>query len=107
MILTLTAVCVTSFVCFIRVFWRGEVFKAGLFLALAMICGVWASHLHVPGMRDWLPGPLIALGILTFCMSCGRHETFVWNWLISPFGQVFGGSMAIAGFALSTMCITW
>lgn len=107
MLFFLTAVSASAVVCFLRLLWRGETFTAGLFLTLALVCGVWAGQLHVPGMRDWVPGPLMACGTMLFCMSCGRHNSFVWNWVLSPAGQAFGGLMAIAGFALSTICIAW
>lgn len=107
MILLLTAVAAVSVACFVRVLARGETFVAGLFLTAAVICGVWASHLHVPGMRDFVPGPMMAFGILLFCGSCGVRESAFWNWLISPLGQAIGGGLTIVGLIMASMCIAW
>ncbi|MDD4627766.1 MAG: hypothetical protein PHE68_00025 [Candidatus Peribacteraceae bacterium] len=107
MVVLLSAVSAASLVCFIRVSLRGEVLKAGAFLVIAVVCGLWTSSLHVPGMRDFMPGPLVAFGLMMFCMSCDRHETPVWNWLLSPLGQALGGGMAIAGLILMQMCVAW
>ncbi len=107
MILPISAVCACALVCFARVFMRGELLKAGLFLTAAVICGVWAYHIHIPGMRDFVPGPFLALGLLMFCGSCGRHETFLWNWLFSPLGQTIGGALTITGLIMASMCIAW
>lgn len=107
MVVLSSAVCAAAFVCSLRVLVRGEVFKAGMFLLITVICVMWASTLHVTDMQELVPGPLMAIGILTFCMCCGRHETFIWNWLLSPFGQALGGGMAFAGFIMQQFCFVW
>jgi hypothetical protein len=83
------------------------VYKAVMFIAVAAICALWTSTLHVSGMQDCVPGSLMGIGTLVFCMSCGKHETFLWNWVFGPLGQTLGGGMAIAGFATAFLVNAW
>ncbi|ALM09653.1 MAG TPA: hypothetical protein DEB30_00815 [Candidatus Peribacter riflensis] len=107
MIVFLTAVSTVALVNFFRVLARDEMFKAGMFLVTAVICGLWATELHVPGMRDFIPGPLVALGTLLFCISLERHEKPVARWVLGPLGQILGGGLAIAGLILAQICVAW
>jgi len=106
-IVFLTSVSAAALVCFFRVSARNEQFKAGLFLATAIISFTCALPMHVPGMWDLVPGPLMTWGTLVLCNGLGKKEKPVAKWVLSPLGLAFGGFMTIAGFALAQICVLW
>lgn len=107
MIVVLTATAVTCLVCFFRVSSRNEQFKAGLFLAAAIVSATWALSMHVPGMWDLVPGPLMAWGTLLLCSGLGKKTKPLAKWVWSPLALAFGGCLTIAGFTLAQLCVAW
>lgn len=107
MIVVLTSLSAAALVCFFRVSGRNEQFKAGLFLAVAIVSLTCALPMHVPGMWDLVPGPLMALGALLLCSGLGKKTKPLETWLLSPLALIFGGFVTIVGFTLAQLCVAW